>query len=294
MSFDALRQVFDFVIESYSRQIPIMVGLALLFTVIAVFESQTSSPGKVWWRNPGLATDISYGLIHGLIAPYFRLPVLIVVAVLLSRTMPVDEVAVFLNEGRGPLGGLPFWWQAVIYVVGSDFLLYWIHRTFHNAMLWRFHAIHHSATEVDWTTTYRFHPINLMLQPSLVGVIMVTLGISPAVMLFFVPFDIISAAWVHANLNWTLGPFKYIISGPVFHRWHHGPVDDGGSSNFAPTFAIWDWLFGTFHMPEGRLPEHFGIDDHEFPEGYFAQLIYPFKKPLDGVADHTADVQKPV
>ena len=151
--------------------------------------------------------------------------------------------------------------------------------------MWRFHAIHHSATEVDWTTTYRFHPINLMLQPALVSMIMMTAGISPAVMIFFVPFDIVTAAWVHSNLNWTLGPLKYLIAGPVFHRWHHGPANDGGSSNFSPTFAVWDWLFGTFHMPEGRLPQTFGVDDHHFPEGYFAQLAYPFKKqPTDGVA----------
>ena len=55
------------------------------------------------------------------------------------------------------------------------------------------------------------------------------------------------------------------------------PQEDG-NSNFAPTFAIWDWLFGTFYMPEGRFPQEFGVDDHEFPtEGYLAQLIYPFK-----------------
>ncbi len=278
MSFDVVKQVITFVVDAYAKQIPVILALACLFTVVAVFKSQHSSPGKTWWRNPGLATDLSYALIHGLIAPYFRLPALLLALVLLSRAMAPDDVATFLNEGRGPIGQLPFWWQAVVYIVGTDFLLYWIHRIFHNATLWRFHAIHHSAEEVDWTTTYRFHPVNLMLQPSLVAIIMMTLGVSPAVVAFFIPFDIISAAWVHANLNWTLGPLKYVLAGPVFHRWHHGPPDDGGSSNFAPTFAFWDWLFGTFHMPEGRLPEHFGVDDPHFPEGYFAQLIYPFRK----------------
>ena len=278
MTFETATLVFNHVVKTYSQQIPIMLGLAAVFTVLTVFKGQTSSPGKTWWRNPGLATDISYALIHGLVGPYLRIPALLVVVLLLSQAMPAEAVQTFLTEGRGPLSGLPFWWQAAIYLVGTDFLLYWIHRIFHNATMWRFHAIHHSATEVDWTTTYRFHPVNLMLQPSLVAVIMVALGISPAVMMFFVPFDILSAAWVHSNLNWTLGPLKYIVAGPVFHRWHHGAPDDGGSSNFAPTFAIWDWMFGTFHMPEGRLPEHFGVDDHDFPEGYFAQLVYPFKK----------------
>ncbi len=278
MSADFLHAIGAKLVEVYAHQLPIMLGLAAIFTVITLFDSHTSSPGKVWWRNPGLVTDLTYGLVHTVLAPYFRIPALAVIVMAMSNVMTSEQITDYFMHGKGPLSGLPFWAQAVIYVVGSDFLLYWIHRGFHEASMWRFHAIHHSATQVDWTTTYRFHPVNLMLQPALVSAIMMWLGIAPDVMLFFLPFDILSAAWVHANLNWTLGPLKYVIATPVFHRWHHGPADDGGSSNFAPTFAFWDYMFGTFHMPEGRLPQTFGVDDHRFPEGYLAQLAYPFKK----------------
>jgi sterol desaturase/sphingolipid hydroxylase (fatty acid hydroxylase superfamily) len=61
-------------------------------------------------------------------------------------------------------------------------------------------------------------------------------------------------AFVHANLR-TLGPFKYVLATPVFHRWHHTPFEDGGDTNFAGTFPIWDILFGTFRMPKNRLPK---------------------------------------
>ena len=280
MPLDFIQLIFAKMFEIYSQQIPVMIGLAAFFTLLAVFESQSSSPGKVWWRNPGLITDVTYAMIHGLAGPYFKIPVLMVMVALLSGVMSKPEIEDYFAHGRGPLAGLPFWGQAAIYVIGSDFLLYWIHRIFHGAAMWRFHAIHHSAGQVDWTTTYRFHPINVMLQPSLVTVVMITLGISPQVMAFFVAFDIVSAALVHANVNWTLGPLKYVIAGPVFHRWHHTAPDEGGSSNFAPTFALWDFLFGTFYLPEGKLPREFGVDDQHFPEGYFNQLVYPFQKPL--------------
>ena len=284
--------IFGKMFEIYAHQVPVMIGLAAFFTFLAIFESQTASPGKVWWRNPGLVTDITYAMVHGLVGPYFKIPILMAVVALLTGFMSKPEIEDYFAHGRGPLSGLPFWAQALIYVIGSDFLLYWIHRTFHNAVMWRFHAIHHSAGQVDWTTTYRFHPINVMLQPSLVTVVMITLGISPQVMATFVAFDIVSAALVHANVNWTLGPFKYVIAGPVFHRWHHTGVNEGGSSNFAPTFALWDYLFGTFYMPEGKLPQNFGVDDHHFPEGYLNQLIYPFqKKPGEAAADASAPVQ---
>jgi sterol desaturase/sphingolipid hydroxylase (fatty acid hydroxylase superfamily) len=263
----------------YSTAIPWMIGLAILFTILTVFESQTSSPGKVWWKNPGLPTDITYGLMNSVILPYLQYPVVIIVFLALSATTSPEDVVAFFAGKRGILGGLSFWWQALVYVLLADFLLYWIHRGFHSAQMWRYHAIHHSATQVDWTTTYRFHPVNQMLQPILVGLIITWLGVSPEVVAFFIPFDILSAAFVHANVNWSFGPLKYIIATPVFHRWHHGPVNDGGSSNFAPTFAIWDVLFGTFHMPKGRLPQEFGVDDHHFPQSYLGQMVYPFKRP---------------
>jgi sterol desaturase/sphingolipid hydroxylase (fatty acid hydroxylase superfamily) len=273
-----INQIFWKVADIYMAQLPIILGLALLFTILTVFESQTSSPGKTWWNNPGLPTDISYALIHTFLAQYIKYPIIVVVFLALSTSLEPAAVVEFFEGKTGMLRSLPFWWQALIYVLLSDFLMYWIHRGFHSAQLWRYHAIHHSAKEVDWTTTYRFHPVNLMLQPTLVAFIMVSLGVSPDVMVFFLPFDILSAAFVHANVNWTFGPLKYVMATPVFHRWHHGPADDGGSSNFAPTFAFWDLMFGTFHMPEGRLPHTFGNDDHNFPEGYFKQLMYPFRR----------------
>jgi sterol desaturase/sphingolipid hydroxylase (fatty acid hydroxylase superfamily) len=87
------------------------------------------------------------------------------------------------------------------------------------------------------------------------------------------PFNIMASVFVHANLDWTLGPFKYVFVSPVFHRWHHARKTQG--VNFASTFAVWDCLFGTFHMPQGALPDNYGIDDTAMPEGLMAQLSYP-------------------
>jgi sterol desaturase/sphingolipid hydroxylase (fatty acid hydroxylase superfamily) len=274
--FEVTVAVFQHMLDIYSREIPIMLGLAVIFTILTVFESQASSPGKVWWRNPGLRTDICYSLMHSVASPYLRIPSVIVVVLVLRGFMSPAEVKDYFENGAGPLSGLSFWWQAVIYLLLADFMAYWIHRGFHNASLWRYHAIHHSSTQVDWTSTYRFHPVNIIMQQSFVATVMVALGIKPEVMVFFVAWDVLSAAFVHANVNWSFGPLKYVIATPVFHRWHHGPVDDGGSSNFAPTFAFWDVLFGTFYMPEGRLPQEFGVDDKHFPEGFLAQMVYPF------------------
>src|SRR4029077_15225451 len=119
----------------------------------------------------------------------------------------------------------------------------------------------------------------------MVDVIMLYMGVAPAVLLFLVPFQTMTALFVHANLNWTLGPLKYVLATPVFHRWHHTMPDEGGNSNFASTFAMWDLLFGTFHMPVGRLPARYGVDDPQFPAGFLKQLAYPFTGRRAGATD---------
>lgn len=285
--------VFAKVVALYSSQLPFILGFALLFTLIAAFEAQASTPGKYWWRNPGLGTDITYFLVHTLLGSYFRLPALILVYFVLSRTMSPAEISDYFANGRGPLSTLPFAAQVVVYMVGSDFLLYWIHRAFHRSDAWRFHAIHHSATQVDWTTSFRFHPVNLMLQSSFVLGLMISLGIRPEVIALVVPFDAFLAVWQHSNTKWTLGPLKYVIATPVFHRWHHTLPNEGGDSNFAPTFAFWDLLFGTYYMPEGKLPENFGVEDRDIEESYIGHLIYPFLPLIRGAGTGTRPTEKP-
>ncbi len=277
MILEYLHPVLTQIEQVFLPQIRVVIPLAILFSVLTVFTSEVSSPGKVWWKNPGLLTDVCNAIVNSVLAPYFRTSILLIIFFLLSGSVSPAAFGDYFNNGRGPLHGLPFWWQAAIYLLLADFLLYWIHRVFHGGPFWKYHAIHHSAKQVEWTTAYRWHPVNYMLQQSLVGAIVLTLGIAPEVVVFFLPWDIFSAALVHANVKWTFGPVKYILATPVFHRWHHCLPDDGGDMNFAPTFAFWDVLFGTYYMPEGRLPRIFGVEDKQFPENYLQQLIYPLR-----------------
>jgi len=263
-------------VDLWSSLYPGMLLMVAACSAISLFSSQACNPGKVWWRNRGLVVDVCYWLTLQCIAPYLRMGLLIAIATLAMAFASPAEIDAYVRNGRGPVSGLSFWSQAAFYLLASDFLLYWIHRIFHGASLWRYHAIHHSAEDVDWTTAYRFHPINICFGTYMVDVIMLYMGVAPAVLLFLVPFQTMTALFVHANLNWTLGPLKYVLATPVFHRWHHTMPDEGGNSNFASTFAMWDLLFGTFHMPVGRLPARYGVDDPQFPAGFLKQLAYPF------------------
>ncbi len=131
---------------------------------------------------------------------------------------------------------------------------------------------------LEWISAARFHPINLFLGSVASDVVLLMAGISPNVLLVVGPFTIAHSAFVHANLDWSLGPFKYVLASPVFHRWHHTAAERGGEKNFAATFPVIDLIFGTFYMPKGELPDHYGISDRELPTSFAGQLVYPFTR----------------
>jgi sterol desaturase/sphingolipid hydroxylase (fatty acid hydroxylase superfamily) len=158
-------------------------------------------------------------------------------------------------------------------------MMYWSHRIFHGERLWRYHAIHHSPEHLDWISAFRFHPVNTIFHTMLADVVMLLAGIPPSVLIMLAPFQLFMSGFVHADVDWDLGPLKYVIASPVFHRWHHTDVARGGERNFAPTFPIIDIIFGTFYMPEGEVPNDFGVDDPDFPRNIEQQMLYPFREP---------------
>lgn len=261
--------------DTLVKTVPISLGLGVVFALLTHWSA--CNPGYVWWRKRELVTDILYWFLLPLVARFVRIGLMVMGAALLFNIHGNEALDAFYDNGFGPLSTMPLWAQALTFVVASDFLTYWIHRGFHTVSLWKYHAIHHSSEELDWISATRFHPVNIFLGTVLVDVALLLAGISPQVMLLVGPFNTATSALVHANLNWTFGPFKYAFASPVFHRWHHTAADRGGSSNFAGTFPLWDVLFGTFYMPEKELPDAYGVDDKAFPEDLGGQLLYPFR-----------------
>jgi sterol desaturase/sphingolipid hydroxylase (fatty acid hydroxylase superfamily) len=63
-----------------------------------------------------------------------------------------------------------------------------------------------------------------------------------------------------------------------FHRWHHTSEAEGLDKNFAGLFPFIDVAFGTFYLPSDRRAEKFGLAGESVPEGFVAQLLYPFRR----------------
>jgi sterol desaturase/sphingolipid hydroxylase (fatty acid hydroxylase superfamily) len=243
------------------------VGLAVAFAVLT--RLTPCNRGMSWWKSLRAAgTDIIYWFVVPLFVRFGWLAL-------------YNAGLLLLYGGRGPdflpVKGLPLWLQCVLILLIQDVLLYAVHRAFHTRAAWKFHAVHHSPQEVDWTTTVRFHPVNSVLSFVLADVAVLMLGFPFEAIAALIPFNILYSAMVHANLNWTFGPLKYVLASPVFHRWHHTTEAEGLNKNFASTFPVLDVIFGTFYMPAGRLPEEFGNGEADYPQGFWGQFLHPFR-----------------
>lgn len=75
----------------------------------------------------------------------------------------------------------------------------------------------------------------------------------------------------------VLGPrMKKIFNSPDMHIWHHAealPQDRKYGVNFGITLAIWDYIFGTAHVPYEGRDEKLGFPGVEdFPEDFLGQV----------------------
>jgi sterol desaturase/sphingolipid hydroxylase (fatty acid hydroxylase superfamily) len=272
--FVELLSVLEVAGQTLLKLIPISIALGVVFAVLTHWSA--CNPGRAWWHKREIVTDVLYWFLIPLGARFVRIGLMVMGAALLFNIHGSEALIKFYDDGFGPLAEMPLWLQAITFLAASDFLSYWFHRLYHGATMWKYHAVHHSSEELDWISAARFHPVNILFGTVLVDVALLLAGISPNVMLWVGPFTTAHSAFVHANLNWTLGPFKYVLASPVFHRWHHTAADRGGSMNFAGTFPVLDLVFGTFYMPKNELPDAYGVDGQSIPEGFGSQIIYPF------------------
>lgn len=265
--------VFRQIAHTLSGVLPITIGLGFAFAFLSWFmPCNRAAPS--WWRKRELVTDVCYWFFVPVFGRFGRIGLSVLLTVYLLGIRDGNAIARYFENGHGALAAMPYWAQCAVYLIASDLIHYWLHRAFHGRRLWPYHAVHHSSEELDWISAARFHPLNQLLDSIAIDVLLLMAGISPKIFLVIGPFNVFYSGLVHANLDWTFGPLKYVFASPVFHRWHHTLPKEGGNRNFAGTFSLFDVIFGTFYMP-GDLPEHYGVEERGFPMSFGTQVIYP-------------------
>lgn len=182
---------------------------------------------------------------------------------------------------RGFIGGLPWLVQFALAMLLTDLCQYWFHRLFHRIpFLWGFHAVHHSAKQMDWLAGARMHFVEIVLLRGVTSLPLLTFGFAPSVMQAYVGMVYIYASLVHANVRGDFNLLGHWVVVPRFHHWHHAIEAEGVDKNFAIHFPWLDKLFGTFYLPLGKWPSGYGVPE-KVPNGYLAQFKYPFVRKAD-------------
>ncbi|MBI3869921.1 MAG: sterol desaturase family protein [Verrucomicrobia bacterium] len=183
---------------------------------------------------------------------------------------------------RDRVAGLPLWVQVIAIMFLTDFTQYWIHRAFHRIpFLWGLHAVHHSARAMDWMAGARMHFLEIITLRGATVIPMMLLGFHSNAVGVYIFLVYLWSTFIHANIGWRFGWLERWLVTPRFHHWHHGVEDESIDVNFAIHFPILDKLFGTFHLPEERWPNGYGVGGHPVPKGYIQQFLYPFKNPKE-------------
>ena len=83
--------------------------------------------------------------------------------------------------------------------------------------------------------------------------------------------------------TFVLGPFmKILFNSPEMHIWHHSyklPKEKRYGVNFGLTLAVWDYIFGTAHIPHDGKDIRLGFPGVEsFPASFVEQNTYGFKE----------------
>jgi sterol desaturase/sphingolipid hydroxylase (fatty acid hydroxylase superfamily) len=249
----------------------LVFGLVVLTAVFIPLEKAFAlRPQRVLRRR--WATDVVHFVVNNLVTTAGIVVAVIVAGSLLRVIVP--------SATRSAIHHQPGWSQLVAAVLVAELGAYWGHRAAHRApFLWRFHKVHHSIEEMDWLASGRLHPVDQAFTRSCAILPVFALGFTRATFGAFLVFTTLQALFIHANVRFTFGPLRWVLSTPEFHHWHHADDPAAYNSNFAGEFPWVDALFGTLHLPRGERPARYGIAD-EVPDGYLRQLAWPFRHNL--------------
>jgi sterol desaturase/sphingolipid hydroxylase (fatty acid hydroxylase superfamily) len=170
-------------------------------------------------------------------------------------------------------------------VVFLDLMIYLQHVVLHMIpFFWRFHKVHHSDLDLDVSSGFRFHPLEIL--GSMIYKLGLVAALGPSVMTVVV-FEVIlsgMAMFTHSNIKLPLGldrTLRWLFVTPDMHRIHHSVEVDETNSNYGFNISIWDRLLGTY-IHDGKKPQPeivIGIPEFRTPEqvSLLQLVLIPFR-----------------
>lgn len=178
----------------------------------------------------------------------------------LAFLLPLLAIGAALDaeaQGWGLLNrlGWPGWVEVLLAVLILDLAIWTQHLVTHKVPLfWRFHRVHHADRDMDVTTGFRFHPVEILASMILKIGIVYLLGPSALAVLLFEILLSGTALFNHANLRLPGAldrVVRLVLVTPDMHRVHHSIHRAEHDSNYGFALSLWDRIFRTY-VPEPK------------------------------------------
>ena len=212
----------------------------------------------------------------------------VVIATLMDKASFIVCVTAIASIGRGLAGyfqinlwprSWSFGFQVVAALLIADAAAYCRHRLFHrSAVLWRFHRIHHSMTELYWIRSAYTHPLEQLCILLAIMLPIAFLGAGDDVVVVVAFLFGLSGLLQHANIDTRSSVLNYVLATPEGHRVHHAADERESHSNFSAFFVVMDIVFGTYDRPaRSPAPVRVGLAGvSAFPSNFLSHLVMPF------------------
>lgn len=199
-------------------------------------------PRHPWTQPPAqrIVVNIALRVLNGVVVAFL---------------LPIASIAFAVqckNEGAGALNWivLPAGAAGVLSVLALSLSAYGLHRVLHVVpMLWKIHRAHHSDLDLDFSTSVRHHPFEVVLAWVAQLATIAVLGIAPAALVIYTVLEVANAVFTHANVRLPAKVERLlgcVLVTPAMHRVHHSSDAAAANRNFSTLLPWWDKLFGTY------------------------------------------------
>ncbi len=231
-------------------------GMVLMFLIEGFIPRRESSNSQTsrWLSN------ISLSLFNHFLIIFYS----ILVYGIVSKFQPDSSLLQHFKVSDVP--------AFLVILLVMEFVIYWIHRTFHKIpLLWRIHAVHHTDTEIDVTTSHRHHPFEPMINALILSPIIFALGAPVIVMAIYNLLHTALSLFSHSNIVLPEKLDKVLrlfVITPDFHRMHHSSDKQYTNSNYSAIVPWFDYLFKTAtRKPFDEIPKmELGLETLRKPE----------------------------
>ncbi len=223
--------------------LPVLVAIALLEALL--FWLFSKHGGKPYpWRETFASLGVALGqklkqiLLGGVIISLF-------LGLWSKRlwTVPLDTV-----------------WGLLLLFVAVEFVYYWHHRLSHEIRwLWATHAVHHSATHLNFAAALRLGWTGEISGGALLFFPLVLAGFHPIGMMAALGLNLLYQFWIHSEWAPRLGWVEGVLNTPSNHRVHHASNTEYLDQNYGGVLIIFDRLFGTYTPERDNIQIRYGL-----------------------------------